>query len=201
MPTRLTDEAEPIPVGDEADMAGPAKEVPLVPAQIPDAVPVVPPPSNTEIELDVSAMFVPDVVPVELGGEPKDVCGSEPPMPEHRLLVTSACGDVPDIVELTPGEASSVAPKGTPVGATGEPGPIPSGVVMPSGDPGEIVIPPTCAKAATQLRRTAAAVAITTRVIIDPHLIRVRRTPDQSNRNKSTHLDIALHCPSLHHLP
>lgn len=38
---------------------------------------------------------------------------------------------------LTPGVASSVAPIGIPIGATGEPGPMPSGEVIPSGDAGE----------------------------------------------------------------
>jgi hypothetical protein len=52
------------------------------------------------------------------------------------------------------------------VGATGEPGPMPSGEVMPSGAPGEMLIPPTCAKAEPQPKRTAAVVAITKRVIV-----------------------------------
>jgi hypothetical protein len=38
---------------------------------------------------------------------------------------------------LTPGVAISVAPIGIPTGDTGEPGPIPSGEVIPSGDAGE----------------------------------------------------------------
>src|SRR4051794_35471912 len=68
IPTRLTDDAEPIPVGEEADAADPAKELPLVTEQVPDAVPTVPPPSNTDVEPDVPALdiSVPDVVPVEV---------------------------------------------------------------------------------------------------------------------------------------
>ena len=44
--------------------------------------------------------------------------------------------------------AMQVPLRGTRAGATGEPGPMPSGDVMPSGEePGEMLIPPTCAKA------------------------------------------------------
>jgi hypothetical protein len=45
-------------------------------------------------------------------------------------------GDTPDIAGLSPGVASSVAPIGIPTGPTGEPGPMPSGEVIPSGEPG-----------------------------------------------------------------
>src|SRR5712672_4304166 len=64
--SRPTDDAEPIPVGEEADAAGPASELLLVAAHVPDAVPTVPPPSKTEVEPDVPALdiSVPDVVPL-----------------------------------------------------------------------------------------------------------------------------------------
>jgi hypothetical protein len=154
-------------VGDEADTAGPAKELLPIAAQVPDAVPAMPPPSKPDIPaVDVA---VPEDVPVtELPPIPKDVCGIEPPMPEHivTLPVVGPIGDAPDVIGLTPGDASSVAPNGTRVGATGEPGPMPSGEVMPSGAPGEMLIPPTCAKAEPQPKRTAAVVAITKRVIV-----------------------------------
>jgi hypothetical protein len=118
----------------------------LVAAHVPDAFPTRPPPSKTEFEPDVLALDVPvleDIPVVELSvpdGDPKDASGIEAPTPEHGVLVANPIGDVPDVVGLTPGDASSVAPKGMPVGATGEPGPMPSGDVMPSGGPGE-----TCA--------------------------------------------------------
>jgi hypothetical protein len=67
----------------------------------------------------------------------------EPPMPEHCVAVP--IDDVPSI-GLTPGVLSSVAPKGMPVAATGEPGPMPSGEVAPMLGTG-LPIPPTCAKA------------------------------------------------------
>jgi hypothetical protein len=166
IPTRPTDDTELIPPPDD----GPANELLPIEAQAPDAVPVMPPPSNIDVS-DVSAVDVPvleDVPVIELPTVPKDVCGIEPPMPEHvvALPVVAPIGDAPDIVGLTPGDASSVAPKGVPVGATGEPGPMPSGDVMPSGELGEILIPPTCAKAEPQLKRTAAVVAIIKRVIV-----------------------------------
>lgn len=171
IPTRPTDDTAPIPVGEEAEAAGPAKELVLVVTQVPDAVPMVPPPSKTEFEPDVPALDVPvpedvpvielsvtDVVPVVV---PKDACGIEPPMPEHSVLAVSPIGDVPDVVGLTPGDASSVAPRGMPVGATAAPGPMPSGDVMPSGGPGEI-----CAKAEPHPKRTAAVAVIAKRVIV-----------------------------------
>jgi len=165
--TRPTDDTDPMPVGEEADVAGPAKELLLVAAQVPDAVPTVPPPSKTEFEPDVPALdiSVPDVVPVVEVVRPKDVSGIEPPMPEHSVLAGSPSGDVPDVVGLTPGDASSVVPIGMPVGATGEPGPMPRGDVMPSGD---------CAKAAPQLNRTAAVVTITKRVIVGSPFIMLK---------------------------
>jgi hypothetical protein len=155
IPTRPTDDTE----GDEADAVGPAKGLLPIEAQVPDAVPVIPPPSNSK---------VPGVPMLEVAA-PKDACGIEPPMPEHvvLLLVVAPVGDWPEVIGLTPGDASSVAPKGTRVRATGEPGPMPSGDVMPKGEaPGEMLIPPTCAGAEPQPKRTTAVVAIIRRVIV-----------------------------------
>jgi hypothetical protein len=160
IPTRPTDDTE----GDEADAVGPAKGLLPIEAQVPDAVPVTPPPSNSK---------VPGVPMLEVAA-PKDACGIEPPMPEHvvLLLVVAPVGDGPEIIGLTPGDASSIAPKGTRVRATGEPGPMPSGDVMPRGEaPGEMLIPPTCAGAEPQPKRTAAVVAIIRRVIVGFDLI------------------------------
>ena len=86
-------------------------------------------------------------------------------MPEHVvvLLAVNPSGDVPDVIGLTPGDASSVAPRGIPAGATGDPGPMPSGDVMPSGEGPQMLIPPTCASAEPQPKRTAARVVITKR--------------------------------------
>ncbi len=178
---RPTADGEAIPVGDDADPDGCDKSLAPAVAQVPDAVPVVPPPSNSAVEPDVPPVDIPEpkdvpvvAVPMPLDApadealRPKEACGSEPPMPAHavRELVGGIMGDVPDVVGLTPGVASSVAPKGIPVGATAEPGPMPSGDVMPSGDgPGEMLVPPTCAQAAPQPMRTAAMAAVNKRVI------------------------------------
>jgi hypothetical protein len=94
---------------------------------------------------------------------PNDDSAIEPPMPRHPDMVGVAgpSGDVTDVIGLTPGAASSVAPSGTRAGGTGKAEPTPSGDVMPSGgSPGE-----TCAKAGAQPKITAAVVAITKRVI------------------------------------
>jgi hypothetical protein len=169
-------DAEPIPLGDEADPAGPAKELLPVSGQVPDAVPAVPPPSNTVLDVEVPGVEMPvpndvpavelpmpDDIPVaELPG-PNDDSGIEPPKPRHpeAVAVVGPSGDAPDVIGLRPGDANSVAPSGTRAGGTGAAGPMPSGDVMPSGEgPGE-----TCAEARPQPKSTAAVVAITKRVI------------------------------------
>ena len=53
IPVRPTADAEAIPVGDEADAAAPDKELPAIVGQIPDAVPAMPPPSNTVVDPEV----------------------------------------------------------------------------------------------------------------------------------------------------
>jgi hypothetical protein len=155
IPTPPTDGADPIPVPDEATGAGPAEEPPPA-AQVPDAVPPIPPPSK-------SAVAVPDA--------PDDEAPHVAPM-----LVAGVMGDVADMNGLTPGDASSVAPMGILVGATGEPGPRPSGDVMPSGGPGEMLVPPTCADAEPQSKRTADRTASAKRVIIRPASFCTRRS-------------------------
>jgi hypothetical protein len=170
-------------VGDEADAAGAPKDPPAVVAQVPDAVPAVPPPSNSIVETAVGAaapavdipvptdvpvieLVRPDVVPAievpvpeTVGGLPKEVCGIEPPMPAH--CVTVPIVDVPSI-GLIPGVLSSIAPMGMPVGATGKPGPMPSGEVAPMLGTG-LGVPPTCAN--TGLHAKSAASALTINVL------------------------------------
>jgi hypothetical protein len=167
-------------VGEEAEAAGAPKELPADVAQVPDAVPAVPPPSNSIVETAVGAavpavdiplptdvpvieLVRPDVVPAievpvpeSVGGLPKEVCGMEPPMPEH--CVTVPIVDVPGI-GLTPGVLSSVAPIGMAVGATGEPGPMPSGEVGLRLGTG-LAVPPTCANAGSHAKNAARAVTI-----------------------------------------
>ena len=143
---------EPIPVGDEADAAGLPKALLPIAAQVPDAVPAMPPPSKTEVEPRRVEAPVPDVAP---------------PMPEHVvLLAVSPIGDVPDVNGLTPGDRALSHPWECRWGQPAEPGPMPSGDVIPSGDvPGAMPIPPTCADTEPQPKRVAAIAAINKRFI------------------------------------
>jgi hypothetical protein len=216
-PTRATVDPEPIPVGDEADAAGPAKEALFVERQVPDADPAMPPPSNTVGDIEVPAVEtpVPDDVPdmelpvpddelSRLGDEipvpdavaevarPNDDSAMEPPMPLHPdlLPVNGTSGDAPDASGLTPGDPSPVAPRGIRVGGTGKGEPMPSGDVMPSGgSPGE-----TCAKAGPQIKSAAAVVAITIRVMsfnsISTSEFVVRRRHINLAKDVITHLGI-----------
>jgi hypothetical protein len=162
MPTRPTGDPNPIPVGDEADDAGPAVEPPATPMQVPDAFPIVPPPSKRADEpgVPVADMALLDEILAIEPPMPDDTCGSEPPMLEHVVMLPGAApsGDVPDVIGLTPGVESSVAPMGIPVRGTAGAGPIPSGDVIPSGDP-EGPIPPICADAEPLASKTAVNIA------------------------------------------
>jgi len=158
MPMRATGDPKPIPVGDDADDDGPAFEPPATPMQVPDAFPIVPPPSKRVIEpgIPVADIAPPGDVPAIEPPMPEDPCGSEPPMLEHAVMLPGAApnGDVPDVIGLTPGDESSVAPMGIPVGGTAGAGPMPSGEVMPSGDP-DGPMPPICADAELFANTTA----------------------------------------------
>ena len=145
MPRRPTGDPDPIPVGDDAEDAGPALGPLAIPAQVPDAFPIVPPPSNVVVDPDVP------VVPEKL-----------PPMLEHVVMLPGAApsGDVPDVIGLTPGDERSVAPMGMPVRGTAGAGPMPSGDVIPSGDPsGDGPIPPICAGAELLVTKTIVSAA------------------------------------------
>ncbi len=183
MPTRPTGDPNPIPVGDEADDVGPAVEPPAAPMQVPDALPIVPPPSKREDEpgVPVADMALLDEIP---GIDPpmsEDTGGSEPPMLEHVVMLPGAApnGDVPEVIGLTPGVESSVAPMGIPVRGTAGAGPIPSGEVIPSGDP-DGPIPPICADAEPLTSTTAASIAseqpakLSERAICNLHFFRGR---------------------------
>jgi hypothetical protein len=149
MPRRPTGDPNPIPVGDDADDAGPVLGPLASPAQVPDAFPM-PPPSNVVLDPDVP------VVPEKL-----------PPMLEHVVMLPGAApnGDVPDVIGLTPGDESSVAPMGIPVRGTAGAGPMPSGDVIPSGEPsGDGPIPPICAEAELLATKTNVSTASDQRI-------------------------------------
>jgi hypothetical protein len=117
------------------------------------------------------------------GGEVDAAAGDEVDAPDETI------GDAPDTAGLSPGVASSVAPIGIPTDPTGEPGPMPSGEVIPSGEPGPVaptgepgpmpsgevgLIPPTCAQTGPQPKSAAVTVAINKRVIVGSALFNYR---------------------------
>jgi hypothetical protein len=147
-------------------------EVPAVDVPMPGDVPAIALPMVLPMPDDIPVPVTDDVAIAELAVAavglprvPNDASAIEPPKPRHAGLVPVTNAVFGVIGGLMPGDPSCDAPRGMRVGGTGEPGPMPSGDVMPSGESiGEI--PPTCAKAEPELNRTAAVVAITKRVII-----------------------------------
>src|SRR5258705_6415011 len=90
-------------------------------------------------------------------------CADAPTL-EHVPVVMEPRADVPAAVGLTPGVASSVAPRGTPIAPTDAPGPIPSGEVTPSGTGAPVPTVPW-ANALLQPRRTDTVVVTNKRLI------------------------------------
>ena len=76
MPTRPTCDPNPIPVGDEADDDGPAGGLLAVVVQVPDAFPVMPPPSKIVVEPELPVADIPEL---------NEVPGIELAMPEDCL--------------------------------------------------------------------------------------------------------------------
>jgi hypothetical protein len=142
------------PPGDVGDVVALVLElVPQAPdiAALPGSdVPVpVPPPSKVVLEPDI----------------PDDGL----PMTKH-VVPFPVIPIVPAGAPLSPGDASSVAPMGIPAGGTGEPGAMPSGEVMPSGE-GTGAPVPIWEKAAPQPKSTVAIAAIKVRIIAGCSLI------------------------------
>jgi hypothetical protein len=140
------------PPGDMGDVA--ALPVALVPqaadiAALPGSdVPVpipIPPPSKLVLEPDIPDDWLPVVEQLVL-------------LPVIPIEV------VPVGAGLSPGDASPVAPMGTPVGATAVPGAMPNGEVAPIPGVG-LPIPPTCAKAGLQPNSAASIAAANARRI------------------------------------
>lgn len=211
IPTRRTVLREPM-VGDEADVVGLDDGVVAV-AHVPDAVPAIPVPSNSGVGAEV-----PDIAPVT-----EDSPGSEPAAPFAELAISVAVVCIPrmvlehaedvvivialeadglDVIGLTPGVASSVAPSGTPVTPSGAAAPIPSGEVMPSG--GVTAPMPTCANAAPTLHndqtvattKTPFAVFCALRFFISDLLVafflgRGIRRPGSRDRDRDDDIDVA----------
>jgi hypothetical protein len=109
----------------------------------------------------------PDIVVLPGSGDPVPM----PVPPPSKVVVEPDIADdaLPVVVQgkgLSPGEASCVAPMAIPVGATDEPGVMPSGEVAPMLGVG-LPIPPTWAKAEPQLNSITNAAIIAKRVIMD----------------------------------
>ena len=111
--------------------------------QPPDVLPAIPPPSKGAApEVPVTELPVPADAPVTGLPTLGDVPVVELPMAADggadETHVAPSIGEAPDVVGLTPGVASSVPPRGTPVCPTGAFG-MPSGDVRPSGGRGEVL--------------------------------------------------------------
>jgi hypothetical protein len=164
IPARPTVDAAPIPLGEEADPEGDFDGLLTMGAQVPDAVPTSPPPSNAVLAPDIPAADnpMPEEAVVELP-VPGEACESKPPAHVAVTPVAEPRGDTPDAIGLTPGDASSVAPSGIPVGAIGEDGPMPSGDVIPRGDG---LLPAICADAGLKPTTAIVIPMIAARIIL-----------------------------------
>jgi hypothetical protein len=142
IPTIPTDDPGPIDEAMGGDAVADA-------AQAPGALAAIPPPSKGAVpEVPVTEPPMPADAPVTglpvLGDVPVVELPIKLPMAadggvdETAPHVAPSIGEVPDVVGLTPGVASSVAPRGTPVCPTGAFG-MPSGDVTPSGGRGEVL--------------------------------------------------------------
>ena len=149
IPAGPTDEPGPI---DEAS-GGDA-----VAAQTPGALAAIPPPSKSARPDSPGIELAMPAAPVIGPPTPADAGADE--APAHVAPIT---GDAPDVIGLTPGVASSVAPMGIPVCPTGA-FEMPSGDVIPSAGSGATFMR-ACARAEPQPKRTA-AVDIAKRIIL-----------------------------------
>jgi hypothetical protein len=136
IPTMPTDDPGPI---DEASGGDAVADAP----QVPGAVAIMPPPSNsavldspgTELPIPADAPVIGVPIPVDAAVAELPMGAGAGEVPAH---VAPIKGAAPDVVGLTPGVASSVPPRGTPVCPTGAFG-MPSGDVRPSGGRGEVL--------------------------------------------------------------
>ena len=125
MPTMPTDDPGPI---DEASGGDAVAEA----AQVPGPVAVIPPPSK-------GVVLLPPVIPLPMAVDAPVIelpIAADAGADEAPPHVAPIMGAAPDVIGLTPGVASSVAPMGIPVCPTGAFG-MPSGDVMPSAGRGD----------------------------------------------------------------
>ena len=110
-------------------------------AQAPGALAAIPPPSKSvlldspliELAVPADAPVIGVPIPVDAAVVGLPMAAGADEAPAHGAPIKGAA---PDVVGLTPGVASSVAPRGIPVCPTGALG-MPSGDVMPSAGRGE----------------------------------------------------------------
>jgi hypothetical protein len=128
IPTMPTDDPGPI---DEAIGGNAVADA----EQVPGAAAIIPPPSKSALPMPAEPPAV--ELPMALGATvielPMAAGAGADEAPTH---VVPIMGAAPDVIGLTPGVASSVAPMGIPVCPTGAFG-MPSGDVMPSAGRGE----------------------------------------------------------------
>jgi hypothetical protein len=152
-------------------------------AQAPGAVPIIPPPSKTALPMaaDPPAAELPIPVGATVIELPMAADAGDGEAPTH---VAPIMGAAPDVIGLTPGVASSVAPMGIPVCPTGAFG-MPRGDVMPSAGRGETFIR-VCASAELLQKRTA-AVATAKRIIIGSTFSHLGMPPGEARLTKHNH--------------
>jgi hypothetical protein len=133
-------------------------------AAVDEALPLGLTPQSTQLPGNEA---IPSPVPPPSYVLAPDIPDECPPIAKH-VVPTPVIPAVPSVSGLSPGDASSVAPKGIPVGETEAPGTMPSGEVAAIPGIG-LPIPPTCEKAGEnaklQLKRVAATVASPRRFI------------------------------------
>jgi hypothetical protein len=135
----------------------------------------------------------PGNVPVPTPSPPPSKFVLEPDIPNDGLPMTKHVVPFPVIpivpagAPLSPGDASSVAPMGIPVGGTGKPGAMPSDEVAPIPGVG-LPIPPTCANAGMQPKSAACIAATNTRRIMIS-IVRTIRPARQQKQRSGRHVN------------
>ena len=161
-------DADDVAADDEALLLEPVPQTAVLPGNdVPVPTPI-PPPSKFVLELDI-----PD----------EGLAIAEQVVPKPVVPM------VPLIAGLSPGDASSVAPMGIPVGETDEPGVMPSGEVAAIPGVG-VPTPPTCANTGVQPNSAACIAAINTRRIMVSIFLTQRS--GRANRSARPTLSISL---------
>jgi hypothetical protein len=130
IPTMPTDDPGPIDEAIGGDAVADA-------AQVPGAAAIIPPPSKSALPMPAEPPGV--EVPMAVGAAVGLAMAANAGAEEALTHVAPIMGAAPDVIGLTPGVASSVAPRGIPVCPTGAFG-MPRGDVKPSAGRGETLM-------------------------------------------------------------